>query len=149
MQRLKSRLGIDLDEHDYAVILKNLPVSPDWEGSFYHQLSEYGRWATDEFWILHLALSRSASRLAQIDNVPKKFALEIVTLQSKVDRLLTAHFDPNDVFEIGNLSISELHAFKERFDSVIVAVFSGEVLPESSFDLANPLIASPPLGGQS
>ncbi|MFZ6736027.1 hypothetical protein ACO0LG_29175 [Undibacterium sp. Ji42W] len=78
----------------------------------------------------------------------KKFALKIVKLRSNVDRLFAAHFDENDVFkilaidnELGTvLNIDELHAFKERFDLAVTGVFSGEIFPEHTFELVNPLL---------
>jgi Immunity protein 41 len=136
----KSKSEIEVEHLGYENILRNLPGNPRWEGSFYEQLTEHGRWDIDEFWILHLALTEAAIALSQSDMIKKEIALSVVTLQSKVSHLLIAHFNENDVFEISNLSVDELIDFRERFYLAVISVFSGEVIPESSFDLANPLI---------
>ncbi|WP_423681469.1 hypothetical protein [Undibacterium sp. WLHG33] len=121
-------------------IFRNLPGNVNWEGSFYEQLTEFGRWDAKEFWMLHLDLINAADKFKNFDSVDKELALGIVTLQSKIARLFIAHFNERDAFKIINLSEENLYAFKERFDLAVIGVFSGEVLSEDSFDLVNPLL---------
>ncbi len=121
-------------------ILRNLPEHKDWEGSFYEQLTEYGTWNKQEFWLLHRDLILAAHELKDAATVDTQLAAAIVRLQANVDRLFIAHFDQNDVFKILDLSVDETYAFKERFEMAVVGVFSGNVLAEHAFELVNPLL---------
>ncbi|MFZ6768854.1 hypothetical protein ACO0LM_17490 [Undibacterium sp. Di26W] len=121
-------------------ISRNLPGNANWAGSFYEQLSEYGIWDKDAFWLLNKDLVLAANKLKNLNSVDKEFASAIVRLQSNVDRLFAAHFNKNDVFKIVNLSTDDMYAFKERFDMAVTGVFSGEVLSEYAFELVNPLL---------
>ena len=51
-----------------------------------------------------------------------------------------SHFNKNDTVKLKGVTDEQLHEFMERFDLAIQGISSGEVLPESSFDLVNPLI---------
>ena len=64
----------------------------------------------------------------------------LLYLHQKVLNLITAHFTKNDVFEISNIKTEQLYEYKERFEMAILGAISGEVLPEASFDLVNPLV---------
>ena len=119
-------------------ILRNLPGDPHWEGSFYEQLTEYAIWDENAFWRLHLALLEAAKtpRIA----FSRENVRALVSLQGKVLNLISAHYNPGDAFNIRNLSHERLQAFDERFQHAVLSVFSGEVTPETSYDLVNPLI---------
>lgn len=121
-------------------IFRNLPGNENWESSFYAQLTEYGIWDKNAFWMLHSDLVHAANLFRDADSVDKELAWAIVRLQSHVDRLFIAHFNQNDVFAIHDLSTDDMYAFKERFDMAVLGVFSGEVLPEDAFELVNPLL---------
>ena len=120
-------------------IQRNLPGSSDWQGSFYEQLTEHGLWSMGEFWKLHLCLVETAHSF-RFKPVARNQALAVVTLQGKIMNLVAAHYDQNDAFFIRNLAPNELHAFVERFQHAVLSVFSGEVIPEASYDIVNPLI---------
>jgi hypothetical protein len=122
-------------------IYKNLPEHPEWEGSFYEKLAEYGIWDADEFWKLHFDLVQAAKKNNDSESINRKFALIVVTLYSKINNLISSHYNKNDVFQISNLTPDELLAFKERLDHSIIGVFSGEVIAESLYDLTNPNIS--------
>jgi len=126
----------------YFQILKNLPGNPEWEGSFYEKLTEYGVWDADEFWKLELDLINAAKVNRESEVMDKKLVLGVATLHSKIYNLIAAHYNKNDIFKIRNLTPDELIAFTERFQNSMLGVFSGEVIPESSYDLVNPLIAN-------
>lgn len=119
-------------------IYQNIPGNPHWIGSFYERLVEYGEWNVDEFWRLHLALIEAAKNSSKSEQINRALALAVVKIHLRVSGLISAHFDNNDVFKITNLSHEEIHQFKERLDLAVSGVFSGEVLPESSFDLKRP-----------
>jgi hypothetical protein len=121
-------------------ILRNIPGNATWEGSFCERLAEHGEWNASEFWQLHLALTQAGSVARKSDSIDRELAQCVVKMYSRISGLIAAHFDANDVFKISNLGYEELHQFKERLDLAVVGVFSGEVIPESSFELMSPLI---------
>jgi len=119
---------------------RNIPGNSNWEGSFYERLTEYGEWDLKSFWVLHLELLN----LAKIQNanlpVERGLAYMLLYLQQSVLTLITAHFTENDAFEISHINTDQLYEFKERFEMAILGAISGEVLPETSFGLVNPLV---------
>jgi hypothetical protein len=121
-------------------IFRNLPANPDWEGSFYEQLTEHGDWNIVEFWKLHLDLVEVARSEDLSTGVSRELALAVATLFAKIKNLISAHYNVNDVFQINNLSADELFAFSERLEHAVLGVFSGQVLAESSYDLTSPLL---------
>lgn len=124
----------------YEQIFRNLPGNPNWEGSFYEQLTEFGKWNRDEFWKLHLELLSVAQFEARSETLDRAVALAVVTLYSKISSLISANYNTNDVFKIVNLTNDDLGAFTERLQHAVLSVFSGKIIPESSYDLTNPLI---------
>lgn len=119
---------------------RNIPRNPNWEGSFYERLTEYGEWNTDAFWLLHLDLLQVAESANTDEPIDRKLSYMLLYIQQRVNNLTTAHFSKNDVFEISNIKEEKLYEFKERFDMAILGAVTGELLPESSFDLVNPLV---------
>ena len=69
---------------------------------------------------------------------------KVIGIQNSVLTMVTAHFDPNDSARINGISDDQLRLFMERFNQAIMGICSGEVLPEYSFDIANPLIKCDP-----
>lgn len=124
----------------YESIFRNLPGNPAWEGSFYERLSEEGFWDNDAFWQLHLALAHAAKASRALDEINRELAWAVASIQSGVFGLVAAHYNPNDVFTISNLTPDQLHDFIERFEHAVLGVFSGEAYPESCYDLRNPLM---------
>lgn len=123
------------------VIFKNLPSNPQWVGSFYEKLTEYGIWDADEFWKLHFDLVQVAKRDNYSESIDRELALAVITLYSKINNLIFSHYNKNDIFKISNLTSDELFAFQERFEHSIIGFFSGDVIAESSYDLTNPILA--------
>jgi hypothetical protein len=121
-------------------IFRNYPGNPGWEGSFYERLTEYGIWDVEEFWKLHLDLINTAREEGKKNIIDRELAFCVASLQSKIFNLIAAHYNNNDIFEIQNITPDRLIAFTERFEHAFLAVFSGEVISESSYDLTNPLI---------
>ena len=124
----------------YSELERNIPGNSNWEGSFYERLTEYGEWDSSSFWVLHLELLNIAKHQNQNSPVERELVYMLLILQQKVMNLISAHFSKNDVFEINNINNELLYEFKERFEMAILGAISGEVLPESSFDLINPLV---------
>ena len=121
-------------------LLRNLPGNTNWEGSFYERLTEYCKWDIAAFWKLHLDLLNIAKETSNSKCIDRELALAVVTLKSKVSSLINSHYNKNDIFKIEDITPDELIDFTERFDQAILSVFSGEIIPETSFDLVNPLI---------
>lgn len=121
-------------------IYQNTPGNDSWEGTFYERLVEYAYWDTQEFWRLHSALLDAAVLSARSEKIDRHLAECVIRIYSRVRGLVSAHFNANDFFKIQNLNDVEIHEFCERLDLAVIGVFSGEVLPESSFDLQNPMI---------
>ena len=119
---------------------RNIPRHPNWEGSFFERLTEYGEWNTDAFWVLHLELLKIAKERGPELNIDRDLAYMLLYIQQRVLNLVAAHFAKNDVFHINNLSGEELYKYKERFDMAIIGAVTGETLPEESFDKINPLV---------
>jgi hypothetical protein len=124
----------------FECIYENLPGHPKWEGTFYERLVEYGEWNISAFWQLHLALIQAAKVEPQLGLIDRTLASSIFRIYSRVSGLIACHFDQNDSFNITNLSYDEIHEYKERLELAVAGFFSGEVIPESSFDLKNPMI---------
>ena len=124
----------------HVQIFRNLPGNPGWEGSFYEQLTEHGDWSIVEFWKLHFELVGVGRSEDLSAGVSRELALAVATLFAKITSLISAHYNLNDVFQINNLSPDELLAFSERLEHAVLGVFSGQVIAESSYELANPLI---------
>ena len=112
----------------------------EWEGSFSEKLYEYGEWDIKEFWKLHKNLIELAIYLRDHDQIDKVLMGRILGIQKSVWTIVASHFNKNDVVNLQGITDEKLHDFIERFDMAILGITSGEVLPESSFDLVNPLI---------
>ena len=125
-------------EHLY----RNSPSHPKWEGSFVERLHEYSEWDEQAFWLVHKDLVELAKEFATVETVPKDIAARVVALQKTVSTSFAANFNKNDGFVIDNLDTEKLHEFMERFDMAVLGVFTGQVLPESSFDLVSPLLVN-------
>lgn len=124
----------------HSELERNIPSNSNWEGSFYERLAEYGEWDSKSFWALHLELLNIAKLQKVSLPVEQNLAYMLLYLQQKVLNLISAHFTKNDVYEISNINTEKLYEYKERFELAILGAISGEVLPETSFDLVNPLV---------
>ena len=124
----------------YSELERNLPGHPDWEGSFYEKLTDYGEWDVNAFWKLHLDFLEIAESVNGSNTISRDLARKLLLLQQKVLNLVSSHFNDNDVYEIANIETDLLYEFIERFEMAILGAVSGEVHPESSFGLVNPLV---------
>lgn len=125
---------------EYQTIARNLPGDENWEGSFYERLAEHGVWDEHEFWLIHREIVELAARFSDKADIDKKFAYSVILLYSKIDALVTANFNVDDAYVITGLTAEEIFLHKERLDHAVLSVFSGAIMPESAFDLANPLL---------
>lgn len=119
---------------------RNMPGNSNWEGSFFERLTEYGEWDVEAFWLLHHKLLQLAKSTNSDDSIDRNISYMLLYIQQRVLGLIAAHFAKNDTFKISNLNGEQLYEFKERFEMAILGAVTGEALPESSFDLVNPLV---------
>jgi hypothetical protein len=126
-------------DRDYVNLYRNLPGNPDWEGSFYERLVEYGIWDEAEFWKLHSDLIRVA-QMNESQVIERDIATAVMRIYIKISSLISAHFRPNDIFSIEDLSEIQISGYKERLDLAVIGAFSGEILDERRFDLRNPFL---------
>lgn len=95
---------------------RNLPDHPDWEGSFYGQLTEHGRWNNPAF----DRLLQCLSELRIVDPIRSETARDLLSLQAKVLNLVAAHFNQQDVFIIENLDTEEILDKSGELESAIM-----------------------------
>lgn len=124
-------------------IFENLPGSQHWSASFWGRLVEDCVWDIQQFWRLHDALLAVAESLQTSPVLDRGLACAVVRIQARVLGAFSAHYDSSDHFNISNLDDQELRDYVERFEHAVLAVFSGEVLPESSYDLQPPSLVDP------
>ena len=103
---------------------KNIPGHPDWVGSFYDILSEYGEWNEEQYQKLLTVLHETAKNNKGQINIDKELTKTILTLQAKVLNLISSHFDNNDVFKISNLNTDEILDKKEEFELAVLSIAS-------------------------
>ena len=115
---------------------------PDWKGSFSERLYEYSEWNASEFWKLHKTLVELAIALRDKNQIDKQLFGRILGIQKSIWSIVAAHFNECDAIKLVGVSDEQLHEFVERFDLAIIGLSNGKVLPESSFDLVNPLLIS-------
>ncbi|WP_367989457.1 Imm41 family immunity protein [Vibrio sp. NTOU-M3] len=123
-------------------IYKNVPGdgSPDWEHTFYGHLSEYGEWDIEKFWIFHKALIEIGMLVKEGTNVDRNLAHALLYIQHGVLVRISSHFDSRVSWKFESIDDEELHDYAERFQLAILGAISGDIVPESSFALINPLI---------
>jgi hypothetical protein len=124
----------------YKHIKDNLPGAPGYRGSFCERLAEQAVWDSTEFWKAHGDLVQAARETRNSKTIDRELAAAVVAFYSRICFLLVAHYDKNDPFKISCVLPDDLYAFCERLRLAVIGVFTGEVLPESSFYLQNPLI---------
>lgn len=124
----------------YSELERNIPGNLNWEGSFYERLTEDGEWDSKSFWVLHLELLNIAKQQKPDVGVDRDLAYMLLYLQQRVLTLIASHSTNKDSFKICNINNDQLYEFEERFNMAILGAISGKVLPETSFDLVNPLI---------
>ncbi len=124
----------------HSELERNIPGNSSWEGSFYERLTEYGEWNINAFWKLHYDLVNIAKNQDTDLLLDRNLAYRLLYLQQRVLTLISSHFSKDIEWEISNINSDEIYEFKERFEMAILGAVSGEVLPEDSFDLVNPLV---------
>ena len=124
-------------------IYRNMPGdgSPEWEKSFYGYLAEYGEWDIDKFWVFHKALINIAKQVDFEQPIERELAYALIYIQERVLTIVSSHFSDNE-FSFTSIEDSTLYDALDRFELALKGAITGEVIPESSFDLVNPLLAN-------
>jgi len=105
-------------------IVRNIPGHPDWVGSFYERLSEYGEWNENKYQNLLAILIELAENNKGQQNIDRELIKTLLILLIKVLNLISSHFDSNDVFKISNLSTDEILNKKEKFEIAVISIAS-------------------------
>lgn len=117
-------------------ILRNFAWSDRYdEESFTGILHERATWDLEQYWEFEAAIYRLADHPTDFPSLMwPLFRIFSHTMVS-----FGAHFDPNDVFRIENLTDEQVHDYRERFQLVFEGMFSGEMPVQSScFETSNP-----------
>lgn len=108
----------------HAVISGNHPWSGEFDGaSFRARLYEEATWSEDEYWKVEWALFQLVGESATETELRGR----VFRLFSTTFSLFAAHFDPNDVYTIKNLTADEVRESMERFQLVFQGFFSGDM----------------------
>ncbi|WP_104403509.1 Imm41 family immunity protein [Vibrio penaeicida] len=131
-----------MSNHSVDEILKNVPGdgSPDWEHTFYGRLSEYGEWDVQKFWTLHRALIEVGVLVKESTSVDRNLVYALLYIQNGVLVHVSSHFDSRVSWKVESIDDEELQEYAERFQLAILGAISGDIIPESSFELVNPLL---------
>jgi hypothetical protein len=124
----------------YLELMKNLPSHPDWCSSFYGKLAEDGEWNVDAFWRLHVDLLQIAKDFHNEECISRELLYALIYVQNGVLNSIVYNLSKKDAFKIINIDENSIMKFKERFDSAMICIGAGDILPETSFDLVNPLL---------
>ena len=119
------------------IIARNFPWCPENDDtSFGGRLHEEGVWSWEEYWQLEWALHRLCG-----DPPTRELHWRVFRIFSYCFASFAHHLDPNDAFEISNLSREELYDAKERFQLVFEGFF-GAMPAQDCFEQANPLLGT-------
>jgi len=120
------------------IIAKNFPWCPEHDDlSFSGRLHEEGFWSWDEYWLLELALYELAGAV----DISRELYWRVFRIFSYCFAALGHHLDPNDAFQITNLSRDEVYDAKERFQLVFEGFYEGRMPEPTAFEQQNPLFA--------
>jgi len=103
---------------------KNIPGNPDWIGSFYETLTEYGEWDSEKYQILLNALKELSENNKEQKTIDRELTKTLLILQAKVLNLISSHFDENDIYKISNLNTDEILDKKEEFELTVLSIVS-------------------------
>lgn len=119
---------------------KNLPSHPNWSDSFYGKLAEEGEWDVEAFWRLHLDLLNIAKGVQNEKFIARDLVCALVYIQNGVLDAIAYNSSKRDIFNIRNIDENSIMQFKERFSNAMISICTGDIPPEASFDLVNPLL---------
>lgn len=133
--------GVDLDIHarSMEIIYKNLSFQMQWsEQSFLGILHKKQVLCMDAYWQLESAILWLTRNLG---HRPSLHSWTIHQLFTQTTNTLYAHIDPDDGFEIGEVSKHRIHALLDRIQVVFEGFFEGKAPNiHARFEEKNPLL---------
>ena len=143
-RRLFITLGTIMKNESLNEIFRNMPGngSDEWEKTFYGHLSEFGEWNIEKFWVFHKALVTIGKQVEEGTEVNRNLAHTLLYIQQRVLTHVASHFNPAIDWQFESINDEQIYEYIERFELAILGAISGEVIPESSFDIVNPLLSN-------
>jgi len=121
-------MGADFDTVN--TIALNFVLSDDYsESSFIGILHEKRFWHAQAYADLEKSLYEQGERYADQQSVPRSVAWPVMSIYSYLMQSLGCHLDPNDGFQIENLSDSQIYERQERVKMIFEGFFQGK-MPE-------------------
>ncbi|NRF65353.1 MULTISPECIES: Imm41 family immunity protein [Vibrio] len=121
-------------------LLMNFPHCNEFQdSSFIGIWHEESLFDIDRYWELEKDIFDLAKENHSND-IPRDIAWPITRIFSYIMMSIQAHYSSNDGFELLNITDSELHNFRERFQCVVEGFFEGVMPLNESFEIVNPLI---------
>lgn len=122
-----------------TTISRNYPWADEYdEESFLGCLYEMNVWNKEEYWLLETALYQ----LNAANAYDEEITWRVFKAFSSCFKLISAHFDTNDVFKIKNLSVEEVYDYRERVELVFGGYFRKKMPSQDIFDLVNPILGA-------
>lgn len=134
------RGGLDSETHTQCLetIYKNLSYRTPWSSqSFLARLHNEHRLDMDAYGQLEWAVTWLTKAGDKASSLHGWSVHQIFTL---VTGMLYAHIDPDDSFEIMEISKASFHAFRKRINVMFDGFFKGELPDMAVFKEANPLL---------
>lgn len=133
--------GVELDIHAQCmeIIYKNLSLEMQWcEQSFLGILHEKRILDIDSYWQLEWAILWLTTNLGRR---PSPHCWTVHRLFTRTTNMLYAHIDPDDEFEISEVSKERVYAFLKRINAVFEGFFAGKApIIDDRFGERNPLL---------
>jgi len=132
--------GLDSETHAHCleIIYKNLSFTTQWSSqSFLARLQNEHRLDMAAYWQLEWAitwLTKAGDKASSLHGWP------VHQIFTWVTGMLYAHIDPEDSFEIMEISKESFHAFRKRINVVFDGFFKVEPPDMSVFKETNPLL---------
>lgn len=133
--------GVELGIHAHCmeIIYKNLSLEMQWsEQSFLGILHERRMLDIDSYWKLEWAILWLTMNLG---HRPSPHCWTVHLLFTQTTNMLYAHIDPDDEFEISEVSKERVYAFLKRINAVFEGFFAGKApIIDDRFGERNPLL---------
>ena len=109
-------------------INRNFPWCDEYsDDSFIGIIHEKYIWSDSEFFKLENAILEQAALTRSSNNLQRELSWRIMRIFSYLMCLFACHYNPNDGFEIENISSEQLVARRNRVELIFESFFSGEI----------------------
>jgi hypothetical protein len=121
-------------------ILLNFPHCDDFDdNSFVGVWHESSKLDLQKYWEFESEIFELAKQ-QNTNELPRDVAWPITRIFSYIMMSIQAHYNQKDGFELLDISDSELHEFRERFQCVVEGFFKGNMPMNGDFEIVNPFI---------